>query len=155
MVGARKSSNCRGPLCFCRRTKPQPNCQNFRDPVVKIKWGGSSGPGWKPSLAPFLSSSKCKKWHQTTILLCQLNKHKPNNLLAKNMSPANVQVQVASGCKSLLATVSFKCHVKLEAHYTKETNVCVLPSRLLNFKSHVFLVEVQFKKASLFFLDVC
>ena len=42
MVGARKSSNCRGPFCFCRRTKPQPNCQNLRssgeDQVGGIQW---------------------------------------------------------------------------------------------------------------------
>ena len=31
----------------------------------------------------------------------------------------------------------------------------VVDAALLNFKSHVFLVEVQLKKASLSFLDVC
>ena len=30
-----------------------------------------------------------------------------------------------------------------------------IPFIMLNFKSHVFLVEVQVKQASLFFLDVC
>ena len=38
---------------------------------------------------------------------------------------------------------------------TNQVKCSYIQLDLLNFKSHVFLVEVQFKKASLFFLDVC
>lgn len=137
MVGARKSSNFRGPLCFCRRTKPQPNCQNLRssgeDQVGGIQWSML-----KTISSPFLSSSKCKKWHQTTILLCQLNKHKPNNLLAKNMSPANVQV--ASGCFRMKVTagngfIQVPCQTWSSLH---KRNECLRFAIQIDRKSDIF-----------------
>ena len=86
----------------------------------------------KPSLAPSCPHPNLKNDTKPQSSFASSTSTSQTICLPKTcLLPMSRLLQVASGWKSLLATVSFKCHVKLEVRYTKETNVCVLPSRLI------------------------